>query len=208
MLGPMPDPLDVLDVLLGASMVAVVLYCVARAFVPALRPEGHRRDLDAWHLVMAAVMAVMLLAGHGRTFAVLGLLVFAVGLAWSGLRAVRRAGRAAYLRLAIGCAAMTVMLVPAATLAPATAATTATAGHDHGMHHGMQHHSAAAPASGGGSLALPSPLVVVQLALVAVLVLARLLHVVRQEAPAAGRLDAACEVLMGVAMTAMLVPLV
>ena len=199
MLRRMPDPLDVL---LGASMVAVVLYCVARAFVPALRPEGHRRDLDAWHLVMAAEMAVMLLAGHGRTFAVLGLLVFAVGLAWSGLRAVRRAGRAAYLGLAIGCAAMTAMLVPAATLAPATAATTATAGH------GMQHHAAAAPASGGGSLALPSPLVVVLLALVAVLVLARLLHVVRQEAPAAGRRDAACEVLMGVAMTAMLVPLV
>ena len=60
MLGPMADPLDVL---LGVSMVAVVLYCLARAFVPALRTDGHRRDLDAWHLVMAAAMAVMLLAG-------------------------------------------------------------------------------------------------------------------------------------------------
>ena len=148
-------------------MVAVVLYCVARAFVPALRPDGHRRDLDAWHLVMAAAMAVMLLAGHGRTFAVLGLLVFAVGLAWSGLRAVRRTGRAAYVRLGIGCAAMAVMLVPAATLAPATAATPTAAGHDHGMHHD---HAAAASASGAGPLALPSLLVVLLLALVAVLV--------------------------------------
>ena len=56
MLGPMADPLHVL---LGVSMVAVVLYCVARAFVPALRPDGHRRDLDAWHLVMAAAMAAV-----------------------------------------------------------------------------------------------------------------------------------------------------
>ena len=206
MLGPMADPLHVL---LGVSMVAVVLYCVARAFVPALRPDGHRRDLDAWHLVMAAAMAVMLLAGHGRTFAALGLLVFAVGLAWSGLRAVRRTGRAAYVRLGIGCAAMAAMLVPAATLAPATAAAPAAAGHDHGMHHEMRHDpAAAASASGAGPLALPSLLVVVLLALVAVLVLARLLEVVRRGAPAAGRLDAGCEVLMGVAMTAMLVPLV
>ena len=186
-------------------MVAVVLYCLARAFVPALRPAGHRRDLDAWHLVMAAAMAVMLLAGHGRTFAVLGLLVFAVGLAWSGLRAVRRTGRAAYVRLGIGCAAMAVMLVPAATLAPATAATTTAAGHDHGMHHD---HAAAASATGAGPLAMPSLLVVLLLALVAVLVLTRLLEVVRRGAPAAGRLDAGCEVLMGVAMAAMLVPLV
>ena len=200
---------DPLDVLLGVSMVAVVLYCVARAFVPALRPDGHRRDLDAWHLVMAAAMAVMLLAGHGRTFAALGLLVFAVGLAWSGLRAVRRTGRAAYVRLGIGCAAMAAMLVPAATLAPATAATAAAAGHDHAMHHAMHHdHAAAASTSGTAPLALPSLLVAVLLALVAVLVLARLLEVVRRGAPAAGRLDAGCEVLMGVAMTAMLVPLV
>ena len=195
---------DPLDVLLGVSMAAVVLYCVARAFVPALRPDGHRRDLDAWHLVMAAAMAVMLLAGHGRAFAVLGLLVFAAGLAWSGLRAVRRTGRAAYLRLGIGCTAMLVMLVPAATLAPASAATVAT-GHDHGMHHD---HAAAASASGAGPMALPSLLVVLLLALVAVLVVARLLQVVRRGVPAAGRFDAGCEVLMGVAMTVMLVPLV
>ena len=202
---------DPLDVLLGVSMVAVVLYCVARAFVPALRPDDHRRDLDAWHLVMAAAMAVMLLAGHGRTFAVLGLLVFAVGLAWSGLRAVRRTGRAAYVRLGTGCAAMAAMLVPAATLAPATAATSAAAGQDQGMQgmHGMHHdHAAAASTSGTGPMALPSLLVVALLALVAVLALARLLEVVRRGAPAAGRLDAACEVLMGVAMTAMLAPLV
>jgi hypothetical protein len=205
---------DPLDVLLGVSMVAVVLYCVARAFVPALRPDDHRRDLDAWHLVMAAAMAVMLLAGHGRTFAALGLLVFAVGLAWSGLRAVRRTGRAAYVRLGLGCAAMAVMLVPAAMLAPATAATPAAAGQDQGMQgmpgmHGMHHdHAAAASTSGTGPMALPSLLVVALLALVAMLALARLLEVVRRGAPAAGRLDAACEVLMGVAMTAMLAPLV
>ncbi|HEY8092872.1 MAG TPA: DUF5134 domain-containing protein, partial [Acidimicrobiales bacterium] len=168
--------LSPLDALLGGVMVAVVLYCVARAFGPALRPDGHRRDLDAWHLVMAAAMAVMLLAGHGRTFAVLGLLVFAVGLAWSALRAVRRTGRAAYVRLGIGCAAMAVMLVPAATLGPATAAAAPASGHDHGMHHD---HAAAASASGAGPLALPPLLVVVLLALVAVLVLARLSGVVR-----------------------------
>ena len=206
MLGPMADPLHVL---LGVSMVAVALYCVARAFVPARRPDDHRRDLDAWHLVMAAAMAVMLLAGHSRTFAALGLLVFAVGLAWSGLRAVRRTGRAAYVRLGIGCAAMAAMLVPAATLAPATAAPSAAAGDDPAMHHAMHHdHAAAASASGAGPMALPSLLVVLLLALVAVLVVARLLQVVRRGVPAAGRLDAGCEVLMGVAMTAMLVPLV
>ena len=148
-----------LDALLGGLMVAVVLYCLARAFVPALRPDGHRRDLDAWHLVMAAAMAVM--------------------------------------------------LVPAATLAPATAATSAAAGQDQGMQgmHGM-HHDHAAAASGAGPLALPSLLVVLLLALVAVLVVTRLTDVVRRGAPAAGRLDAGCEVLMGVAMAAMLAPLV
>ena len=77
---------------------------------------------------------------------------------------------------------MAVMLVPAATLAPATAATTTAAGHDHGMHHDH-----AAAASGAGPLALPSLLVVLLLALVAVLVVTRLPEVVRRGAPAAGR---------------------
>jgi hypothetical protein len=194
------------NLLLGVSMVAVALYCLARAFVPALRPVDHRRDVDVWHGVMAGAMAVMLLAGHGRPLAALGLLVFGAGLAWSGLRAVRRTGRAAYVRLGVGCAAMAVMLVPSATLAPADAAVSSGAGDAHAMHH--HHHAATAATSGAEPLALPAPLVVLLLAVVAALVLARLPAVVRRGAPVETRLDAVCEALMGVAMAAMLAVLV
>jgi hypothetical protein len=193
------------NLLLGVSMVAVALYCLARAVVPALRPLDHRRDLDVWHVVMAGAMALMLLAGHGRPLAALGLLVFGAGLAWSGLRAVRRTGRAAYVRLGVGCAAMAVMLVPSATLAPADAAASSGAGDAHAMHH---HHAATAATSGAEPLALPAPLVVLLLALVAVLVLARLPDVVRRGAPVETRVDAGCEALTGIAMAAMLAVLV
>ena len=192
---------------LGVCMVAVVVYCLARSFVPALRPEGHRRDLDAWHVAMGGAMAAMLLFPQGRAFAVAGVVVFLVGVGWSCFRiSTQRRTRATYLRLGIGCAAMAVMLVPAATASVATAAPAA-ADDGHAMHHHVHAAGAEHATAPAGVLTVSPVLVVVLLALLAAALGVRVLGVVRRGTPAQTRLDACCEVLMGAAMTWMLVPL-
>ncbi len=189
---------------LGGCMVAVVVYCLARSLVPALRPQGHHRDLDAWHVAMGGAMAAMLLFPQGRAFAVAGVVVFLVGVGWSAFRiSTQRLTRATYLRLGIGCAAMAVMLVPAATASVATAAPAA-ADEGHATHHHVHAAGATQPA---GVLTVSPVLVVVLLALLAAVLGVRVLGVVRRGTPAQARLDACCEVLMGVAMAWMLVPL-
>ena len=142
---------------------------------------------------MAAAMAVMLLPRTPRAA------VLALGVrgrrGWP-VGGSRPARRAAYVRLGIGCAAMAAMLVPAATLAAAAASGPrwCTRCHDHDH---------APPPHGPTPLALPLARGGAAVALVAVLVVARLLGSYRGGA-AAGRLDAGCEVLMGVAMAEML----
>ncbi len=73
--------------LLAAAMVVVVLFCLARAFLPALHHPGHRRDLDAWHVVMAGVMAVMLVGSLDHSFSLVALAGFVAGLGWALVRA-------------------------------------------------------------------------------------------------------------------------
>lgn len=200
--------------LLGAVMVGVAGYCVVRSLTRRPGPDGHRRDLDAWHAAMGGAMALMLLAPLGRGLATAGLVLFGVGLAWSAVRALRQVGLGPSIGLGVGCAAMAAMLVPVATASAATASGTAT-GADHdmtgmkhmsGMHHdmaGMGSGDPAPPAVAG----LPMIVVLVLVLLLAGLVALRLATAVRRDAPARVRLDAGCEVLMGATMAWMLVSL-
>jgi len=152
-------------------------------------------------------MAAMLLVTWTRAPSVVALVVFVAGLGWASSHAVRRAGRAAYLRLGVGCAAMAAMLLPVATASAAPAADAGTpsmpgmagmAGMDHSAHT-----HAAAPADAG----LVPPTVVLG---------AQRAHQPdhEQEAerdqqraatPVTARLDACCDVAMAAAMGYMLV---
>jgi hypothetical protein len=206
-------------VVLGVVMVGVAGWCLVRALTRGPVPEGHGRDLDAWHAVMGAGMAVMLLAPLGRPLATAGLVLFGAGLAWSLVRALRSVGRWRSVALGVGCAAMAAMLVPVATASAASAASGADGAESmagmagmHDMHdmggtdgHAMHH---AASQGTGGEATLPTVLVLVLVVLLAAVVALRLTAVVRRGEPARTRLDAACEVLMGATMAAMLASLV
>ena len=93
-----------------------------------LQVAGHGRALEAWHLLMVATMAGMLLVPSLDEHALVALYLaslFAIGAGWSALwRPALRHLRAAHLRLAVAATAMVAMLVP---LGPAEAA--APAGH-------------------------------------------------------------------------------
>jgi hypothetical protein len=73
---------------------------------------GHPGDLLAWHGLSAVCMGVMLVAVLPGWFAGTATGVFAVGLAWCLVHLVRHGRPAAYLRLAVCCLAMLVMLRP------------------------------------------------------------------------------------------------
>ena len=173
--------------LLAAALVAVVLYCLARSVVPALRPAGHRRDLDAFHVGMGTAMIAMLVAPPSRTLSVLTVVVASAGIGWGLVRLLRRAD-AAYLRLAVGSGAMVGMV-----LLPATAATAAGTAHAAGAH--------------GHGGAVTGPALVVPLLLVALMVVVagRMLDAARSRATVPARLDACCDVAMAGAMGCMLV---
>ncbi len=193
--------------LLAAALVIVVLYCLARAFLPALRDTGHRRDLDAWHVAMGVAMVGMLLVPFPRSLSVLALPVFAAGLVWSLVQVSRRVSRPAYGRLAVGCVAMTAMLVPAASAvaAPPAGSGGGAPGTSPGMSHDM---SPGMSMPAGHSLAgLPAGLVpvvlVAVLGAVALVGLVALVTVLRR-GPASVRRDASCDVAMAAAMGYML----
>jgi hypothetical protein len=196
--------------LLAASMVVVVLYCLTRAFVPSFRCAHHRRDVDAWHVAMAGVMAAMLLVPSGRAFSVLALCVFVAGLGWALSHGFRRTTRAAYLRLAVGCAAMTVMLLPAATASAASTASANAPTTPGGIHHMDQAMPAMAQAGGDGAtgssgLVPPTILLELLLAALGVVLVVRLLGSARRAGPLSVRRDAGCDVAMAAAMGYMLV---
>ncbi len=180
--------------LLAAVMVAVVGYCLARSFVPALRTGDHRRDIDGWHVVMGSAMAAMLLSLFSQSFSRLALGVFYVGLIISLVQIGRRTSRAAYVGLGVGCAAMAAMLLPVAT---ASAVEPGTA---QGVHH---HHGAA-----GSMLALPTFLLAAVFAALALLMVARLVQTTGGSRPLTGRIDALCEAAMATAMGYMLLLMV
>ena len=183
-----------MPVLLAALLVPVVLYCLARAVAPRRWAGGeeHRRDVDAWHVLMAATMVGMLAGALSRPLAVLALAVATAGLCWGVLAVERRSGSGAHVRLVVGSAAMAVMTLPLA--APAEAA--APSGRAGGM---------TAMSMAGAST---TPLIVVLLGALALAAALRVPVVVRRSRGPAARLDATCDVVMAGAMAAMLAALV
>jgi hypothetical protein len=178
-------------VLLAALVAAVVTYCLARAFVPALHDPAHARDVDLWHVVMGAGMVAMLLLTLTRAAAALGLVVFVVGLCWSAFRLATPGARSAYLRLGVGCAAMTVMLLPTATAGAAALP--------------AHHHDHAAGGAGVTAVVPPTALLMALLAGVGAILLVRLGGSLRRSVALPGRLAACCDVAMAAAMGTMLV---
>jgi hypothetical protein len=192
--------------LLAAVLAAVVLYCVARALVPGLRGPGHHRDLDAWHALMGAAMAAMLVAPFPRGLSLLTLAACAAGVGWAVVRVLQRVGRPAYLRLGVGSLAMAAMVLPAAT---ASAADTTVAQHPDHHHHGSAAAANVADPSlvnDGSAVAggLPELVVAVLLVMLGVLLLVRMLHATRRASGVPARLDACCDVAMAGAMGYML----
>jgi Domain of unknown function (DUF5134) len=72
----------------------------------------HPRDLLVWHCLAALGMTVMLTFALPSSFAETGVGVFAFGIVWCLVQAVRRSARTPYFRLAVCCLAMVVMLLP------------------------------------------------------------------------------------------------
>ena len=96
-------------------MVGVAVYCCVRFFRPTLQVAGHGRAIEAWHLLMVATMAGMLLVPSLHEHALVALYLgslFAIGVGWSALEAGLRHLRAAHLRFAVAATAMVAMLVP------------------------------------------------------------------------------------------------
>lgn len=181
-------------------MLAVLGYCLARSFVPALHPCGRHRDLDVWHGAMAAAMATMLLAPQGRLFSAAALGVCLAGVGWSLRRVAGNVARAESLRITVGMLAMTAMLVPS-LLAPAASAASAGAHWGHGMH-GTHGGPVGGAAPSGAAVPLPVLLTGLLVTGLLLLLLVRLRETVRGSIPV--RLDAGCDVAMAAAMGYML----
>lgn len=178
-----------MPVLLAGLLVPVVVYCLVRAVAPRQGGGGeHRRDLDAWHVLMAAAMVAMLLGALTRPLAVAALAVSTLGLCWGVLAVERRSGSGAHVRLVVGAAAMALMTLPLA--APAEAAPQA-------------------PAAGGMATmtGASTPLLVVLLTALAVVAALRVPALASRSTGTMGRLDAGCDVVMAGAMAAMLATL-
>ncbi len=194
---------------LAAVMVVVMLYNLAGALLPALRPLDHGRDVDAWHAVMAGAMAAMLITSWARPVSMVGLAAFVGGLAWALVHAAGHAAgqstRAAYLRIGVGCLAMAAMLLPPATASAASpSADGAVAPGMAGMP-GMGH---AAPTLGAGrsdsGVLPPAVLLALVLAVLGVVLVLRLRGSLRTSTGIPARLDAVCDVAMAAAMGYML----
>jgi hypothetical protein len=183
----------VLPALLAAPVALVVGYCLTGFAVPGrrARADPHRRDIDAWHVLMGAAMICMLLGRLSRPLATVALVVAAVAVCWGVLSTERRSGSSAHVRLLVGATAMAVMTLPLA--APAQAVDTA-----------------AAPSGMSGRSVDGSSSVLLVVLLVAVLgavTAARLPAAVRPGTGAVTRLDACCDVVMAGAMAVMLAAL-
>jgi hypothetical protein len=178
---------------LAALLLPVVAYCSVRALAPRWGGPSleHRRALDLWHVLMGTAMTAMLLGLLIRPLALTALAVCAAGLAWGVLGVRRRIGSAAHVRLIVGAGAMAVMTLPLA--APATASS--------------GHGSDAAMAGMGPATLAPFPVTYVLLIGLLVVAAVRSPDVVRRSQGSVARLDAGCDVLMAVGMTAMLIAL-
>jgi hypothetical protein len=182
-----------MPVVLAALVSLVVAYCLTRVALPGRwgSADRHRRDIDAWHVVMGVAMICMLLGRLSRPLAAVALMLAAIAVCWGALSTERRAASTAHVRLLVGATAMAVMTLPLAVPAEAAGSATAPGGMS-----GM---------SLGGT---PSGLLVLLLvAALGVVLTARLPTVVRPGSGAVSRLDACCDVVMAGAMAVMLAAL-
>jgi hypothetical protein len=151
----------------------------------------HPRDLLAWHGASAACMVAMVAVALPGWLSAAALVLFAVGLAWCVVQAVRLPARAAYLRLGVCCVAMLVMLVPGQALH---------AGHTEAM--------AMAPGTSmtgaAGTVALPGLLVPVLVAALVGVAAVGIVGLARSSRSRSSRLAVGCESLLAAAMAAML----
>jgi hypothetical protein len=98
---------------------------------PPLVRAVHGRDLLTWHGLSAAAMVAMVAVTLPVWLAGAAAAVFAAGLVWCAVQAVRLSPRAPYLRLGVCSLAMLAMLVPLAApgLSSAEPAGASMAGH-------------------------------------------------------------------------------
>ena len=182
-------------VVLAVVMGVVAVYSGARIAVPALRDTGHPGDVEAWHGLMGAVMAVMLLISlpRGPSLAAVG--VFAVGGLWCVTRMGRRSSRGSYLRLGVCCIAMLAMLAPSAAAAAGGSA-------DHHARHGNGH--AMPGMSAMPETALPTALAVFLIVAMVGVVAAAARGLAASGHAVAFRIGTACEIATAAAMAYML----
>ncbi len=183
-----------MPIVLATLLVLVALYCLVRAVAPRLgggRAE-HRRDVDAWHVVMASVMAAMLLGDLSRPAALAALGVAVAAACWGVLGMERRSGRAAQVRLVVGAAAMAVMTLPLAGPAEADSA---------------RHTAPMAGMSSGSSRMPPVLLLIVLLGALTLVGVTRVPTLARRSTEVVPRVDAGCDVVMAGAMAVMLAAL-
>jgi hypothetical protein len=190
--------------LLAATMVVVVTYCLARMVRPSLRDPAHRPDLDGWHALTGVAMAAMLVVSYTRVAALLALTVFVVGVGWSIMRLSAPGARAAYLRMGLGCAAMAAMLLPTATATAAAPLAAPAMAHAMPMGHAA-HQLQPTLVAATAPLEPPTMLVIFLLAAFAVILGVRLTGAFRGGETVAARLAACCDVAMAAATGFMLV---
>jgi hypothetical protein len=125
---------------------------------PPLVRAVHGRDLLTWHGVSAAAMLAMVAVTLPVWLAGAAAAVFATGLVWCAVQAVRLRPRAPYLRLGVCSLAMLAMLVP---LAAPGLLTAGPAGHTMAGHtmagHTMAGHTMAATPTAAGALTSAGP---------------------------------------------------
>jgi uncharacterized protein DUF5134 len=152
----------------------------------------HPRDLLAWHGASAACMVAMVAVALPGWLSAAALVLFAAGLAWCVVQAVRLPARAAYLRLGVCCVAMLVMLVPGHAV--------------HAAHpQGMAMATGSSMTGAAETAALPGLLVTVLVAALVAVAAVGVVGLARSPRSRASRLAVGCESLLAAAMAAMLV---
>jgi Domain of unknown function (DUF5134) len=180
--------------LLAVMMAAVAFHGGVRIVVPVQSDAEHPRDVGAWHGLMGACMAVMLVASLPGRSSGAALAVFAVGVLWCVVQIARHARRAVYLRLGACCVAMLAMLAPVVAAGAASIP--------------MQGMSGMTGMTAIPTASLPTLLAVVLVIAMAAVVISGTTRIAGPGRLLSYRLDAGCEIVTAGAMAYMLVLMV